>query len=100
MVAASRSTILVFYTSQLYHASLASKEELFNRAKEVEFVSSLLKTNQPQLTLITGPVNLGEVDATPSCSQRTIKRSVAPKSLPLNMQELPFLDVESFIECL
>ena len=100
MVAASRSTISAFSTSQLYHTSLAPKEKLFNRAKEVEFVSNLLKTNQPQLSLITGPVNSGKSMLLRHVLNELSKGSVAPKILPLNMRELPFLDVESFIECL
>ena len=84
MVAASRSTISAFSTSQLYHTSLAPKEKLFNRAKEVEFVSNLLKTNQPQLSLITGPVNSGKSMLLRHVLNELSKGSVVPKILPLN----------------
>ena len=98
--AASRSTIREFCTSRLYHTSLVSKEELFNRDKEVKFVTDLLKTNQPQLSLITGPVNSGKTMLLRHVLNELSKEIVAPKILPLNMRELPFLDVDSFVECL
>ena len=94
-----RLRTLVVVTRQV-HKSLTSKEELFNRANEVEFVTNLLKTNQPQLTLITGPVNSGKSMLICHVLDEPSKEIVPPKILPLNMRELPFLDVESFIESL
>ena len=99
MKAEPRLRTLVVVTRQV-HTSLTSKEELFNRANEVEFVTNLLKTSQPQLTLITGPVNLGKLMLIRHVLDELSKEIVPPKIFPLNVQELPFLDIESFIESL
>ena len=69
--------------------------ELFNRNKEVDFLLNLLKHETPQISLITGLIYSGK-----SLLMRHVLGQLAmkPTILSFNMQELPFVDVDTFIK--
>ena len=87
------------FSSRLYHVSvpLVTQTKLFNREKEVEFILNVLKNKTPQLSLITGPINSGKSVLMRHILEKLSKESVPPTMLTINMRELPFTDVDTFI---
>ena len=79
----------------LYH--IGEKTTMFNREKEVDFLLNLLRNKTPQLTLITGPINSGKSMLIRHVIEVLSKDVREPAILPLNMRELPFTNVETFI---
>ena len=86
---------------RLYHVSVPvlgpEKSKLFNREREVDFLLNLLRNKTPQLSLITGPTNSGKSMLMRHVMEVLSQDSREPTILPLNMRELPFTNVETFI---
>ena len=82
------------------HSPASLQKEIFNREKETKCLTNLLVNKEPQLSLITGPVNSGKSILMNHILDTLPERKPSPKTLSLNMRTLPFLNVDSFIECM
>ena len=70
---------------------------MFNREQEVDFILNLLRNKTPQLSLITGPINSGKSILMRHVLKELSQDAKKPTILTLNMRELPFVNVETFI---
>ena len=71
--------------------------KFFNRQQEVNAIYGILNNSAPKLTLVTGPTDSGKSLLMNEVMEK-IKQGTRPSVLELNMRDMSFLNVNTFVE--